>query len=588
MKRLFQLFAFITSCHLAGQSFSPYSEIHWRPDQSSGQESRIRKVVGDSLGNTYLLYVTDRDFRVKSSDYLLMKSIISYGAGSFVLKLDPNGDYQWGMCINGGAISDIACDNKGNLFTSAVGSTIPGHFMLAYLPGSSVMAEGACNLVMKISPAGQMIWYVKDTMDMYSAFSRLWLDAKGNLFQYVMTNGSRQNEARMQKFNPNGSELWRTSLNYAFPYAVEVNKAGETYYSCHTYKMSKNGLPAYPPKGDAQEIWKLDVNGVKSVVLTREYPKHHDTDKWNWIEGDYFINNIAFNADHTPVFYTSILMQHDCEYIVIMGKKYYEANGSFVFAKIGMDGEIVTDLQLKVSTLIFERDFIESMSVGVLKRHGQIYLGNDKWLFGIPANRGQSETNPVRSHTDANITYITFDSRTKAITFDETTTTYLANYRGVGFGYSNDSTLYAWGRREDCYIDRSKPGEPTTNSIVPSIPAVSTIVNVPTVIDSVTTISSSAVDSIGSPLKTHNALLYPNPSSTNSIVQFELPMNLPENSPGTVYVYDSEGRMLDNVKFNGVPGTNKVELFTYGYAMGYYTVKVICAGMEYQVMMIKI
>ena len=594
--RLIWLISLLVVTRISAQEFRLYSEIHWRPDQTGDMDSEIRKVVGDSAGNTYVLYWNRRDFRVNNSEFLLMKRIASIGSSGEILKLDKKGEFVWGIGLNGGLISDIACDSKGNLIVSCVGGTIPGHYLLAYLPSSSLMAEGACNLLMKISPAGDLIWSVKDTLDVYDGFSKLWTDRIGNIFQYLVSNVWR-NESHMQKFDKSGKQIWNTPMNYIFPYAIEVNGAGETYYSCEIFKNGKNGLPLNPLEGERQEVWKLDTEGKKSVIISQKCPKSRKNDPYNSIEGDYFVNQIAFNSDDTPVFFCSILMEHKCEYITVMGKRYEEINGSFVFAEIGIDGKMISDLQLKVTALIFERDYHNTGDVGITKRHGAIYCGNRKWVFAVPVSSAQTETNPASTYMGKPIMYVNYDANIKTASYMESNSMYIENYKGVRFSYLPDSTLITYGRRKDedipakpnhtfywMYIERIYLRQPKMDHPEVAQLVIDSIVEEPVV--PVDVYKSSTADSVHA--KSYPSLLYPNPTNANSTFQFVMPETTTEGTSANFTVTDGQGKILESRVITVTAGENKVEVASAGFAMGMYTVSVTSGGLEFRMVLMKI
>lgn len=582
----------------SSQGFILYSEIHWRPDQTGDMGSEIRKVVGDSAGNTYLLYSNRRDFRVKNSEFLLMKRITSIGSSGEILKLDKSGEFVWGIGLNGGTLSDIACDPKGNLIVSCIGGTIPGHFLLAYLPSSSLMAEGACNLLMKVSPAGDLIWSVKDTNEIYAGLSKVWLDENENIFQYVQSNSWRF-EGFVEKRDKSGKQIWSKSLNNTFPYAIEVNRAGETYYSCKTVRTDEKGVPVSPIIYEEQEVWKLNPEGKKTVILWQDWRREYGENQFSSSEGDYFVNQISFNSDNTPVLFCSMLMQHKCGSIKVMGKIYYEEKGSFVFVEIGTDGKIKSDLQLKTTSFIFERDYISSGEIGISKRHGAIYSGNRRWVFGIPVSSTQTEVNPAGTYAGKPITYVNYDAKIRTATYLESESMYIENYQGVRFSYLPDSSLVTYGKRKDeaipakpnhtfywMYIERIQLKEPVlffpivADDVAPSVSAM--VLNPPVV-----EMENDTVESIV-PAKPYPPLLYPNPTNANSLFQFVMPETTVEGTEANFTVTDGQGKILESRMIAVNAGENKVEVVSAGFAMGTYTVRVVCKELEFHMVLIKI
>jgi hypothetical protein len=574
-----------------------YSEIHWRPDQTGSMDSEVRKIVADSAGNTYLLYANTRDFRVKDSEFLLMKRICSIGSSGEILKLDKSGNFVWGMGLNGGDFSDIACDAKGNLIVTCSGKSVPGHYLIAYLPSSTLIADDATSLLMKISPAGDLIWSQKETnVECSSGLRKLWIDAEQNIYQYVQWNAWNF-RGFMEKRNKSGNKIWSTSLDNTFPYAVEVNRAGETYYSCKTFRMEKDKMK-YPNEPDKQEMWKLDGDGKKSVVFSQKCPKSHEIEKWLSIEGDYFVNQIAFNSDNSPVFYTSILMEHNCDYIVIMGRKYEERNGSFVFAEIGVNGKMLTELQLQTSAEIFERDYLTSDDVGFSKRHGAVYCGNRKWIFGIPVSEVQSEFVSGWTYYGVPLAYVNYNANLHVMTVSKSEVMYIENYKGIRFSYLPDSTLLTYGKRKDTdvpakenhtfywtYIERLQLKEPKVEyvQVTENPPVEMPMVNLNPVlaVEPDSTRETKAVES-------YPSLLYPNPTNANSLFQFVMPETTVEGAQANFTVLDGQGKILESRVITVTAGENKVEVVSAGFAMGTYTVSVTSGEMEFRMVLMKI
>jgi hypothetical protein len=208
----------------------------------------------------------------------------------FVIKLNTNGDYQWGASFGSGGIGDeygygITTDASGNVYTTGVFVS-----MVDFDPGSGVsnlVAAGQYDVfVSKLDTDGNFVWAKRIGGTQADNGKSIALDASGNVYttgffrgtadfdpgatSFDITSTSIQYDIFVSKLDPSGNFIWAKNMggvNDDQGQSVAIDPTGNVYTTGHF-----NGIADFDPNaatfnldaGSSQIdifISKLDASG---------------------------------------------------------------------------------------------------------------------------------------------------------------------------------------------------------------------------------------------------------------------------------------------------------------------------------------
>lgn len=211
----------------------PSGNYVWAKHLPGNSTVRINDVKLDASGNIYMTggFNNGADFDMGVGTASLVTSILT----TFVLKLDPSGNYLWAkkfdplpsVLSNEG--QSIECDASGNIY-------IAGEFngIADFNPGAgtySLTSNGSSDVyVTKLDASGSFIWAKQFGGPSGDLVNSMYLDGSGNVY----TTGSFQGTvdfdpgAGATNFTANNTDIYISKLNSsgAFVYAKQIGGSG--------------------------------------------------------------------------------------------------------------------------------------------------------------------------------------------------------------------------------------------------------------------------------------------------------------------------------------------------------------------------
>ena len=189
------------------------------------------------------------------------------GFGSFIAKLDPDGNLTWNAFLGSSGVRGLALDGIGNVFATGGGSCGWG----TPINGCSGDSEA---YVAKLDTNGKLKWNTFMGGAGYDFSYGLGLDAVGNIYVAGIsaagwgapirsfTGGGE--DAFITKFDSNGKRIWNTFLGgnaLDFAFGLSVDPSGNCYAAGRSDAAWGSPIRSFGGGSDDAFVAKTDANG---------------------------------------------------------------------------------------------------------------------------------------------------------------------------------------------------------------------------------------------------------------------------------------------------------------------------------------
>src|ERR1043166_4863094 len=190
------------------------------------------------------------------------------GFGSFIAKLDPDGNLTWNAFLGSTGVRGLALDGIGNVYAAGGGSCGWG----TPINGCSGDSEA---YAAKLDPNGKLKWNTFIGGTGYDFGYSLGLDATGNIYVAGIsavgwgspirpfTGGGE--DAFITKLDPTGKRTWNTFLGgnaLDFAFGLSVDPSGNSYAAGRSDATWGSPIRSFGGGSDDAFVAKVDANGT--------------------------------------------------------------------------------------------------------------------------------------------------------------------------------------------------------------------------------------------------------------------------------------------------------------------------------------